>query len=368
MNTLLFSPITIKNLTIKNRIWISPMCQYSSIEGHPTDWHLVHLGARAMGGAGLVMMEATAVNPEGRISPHDMGIWSDDHIVSFRKINDFIHSQDSKSGIQLAHAGRKASIDTPWNGGRSIMISKGGWQPCAPSPIAFSEEIAIPRALNADDMKQIIKDFEKATERALKANFDVIELHIAHGYLLHEFLSPLSNHRTDEYGGSLENRMRFPLQVVKKVRAIWPEEKPLFVRISATDWAHGIAEKDPGFTPKNTDKSWDLASSIIFCHELKALGVDLIDCSSGGLIPHVQMPIEPGYQVPFSEAIKHQVGILTAAVGLITTAAQAQEILEYQQADAVCIGRVSLRNPNWPIDAAKALDCPLDRPKPYLRA
>ncbi len=351
----LFTPLKIKSIEFKNRIWVSPMCQYSSKDGHPTDWHFVHLGSRAAGGAGLVMVEATAVSPEGRISPDDSGIWEDSHIPSFKKITDFVKLQGSVAGMQLAHAGRKGSTSVPWEAHKVLEVSERGWETFAPSPIPFDVGAVKPREMTREDITKAIADFEKAATRAFKAGFQVIELHMAHGYLMHEFLSPISNHRKDEYGGSLENRMRFPLEVAKAVRKVWPQELPLFVRISATDWA-------------GTSESWDLVQSVILCKELKKLGVDLIDCSTGGTLAKADIPVGPSYQVKFADTIKRESEILTAAVGMITEPQQAESILIEGQADAIFMAREFLRDPYWPAHAAKILGVTIDRPKQYGRS
>ncbi len=353
--TKLFSSLTIQSITFKNRIWVSPMCQYSSENGHPTEWHFVHLGSRAVGGAGLVMVEATAVSPEGRISPGDSGIWSDDHVAGFRRITDFMKGQGSVSGIQLAHAGRKASTSAPWIGDKVLGTEEGGWETLAPSPISFEKGNVLPREMTRDDMVKVIHDFESSTKRSLAAGFQVVELHMAHGYLMHEFLSPISNQRKDEYGGSLENRMRFPLEVASAVRKLWPRELPLFARISATDWAKDIP-------------SWTLEDSIILSRRLKDLGVDLIDCSTGGTLEHAEIPVGPGYQVPFAETIRKEAGILTAAVGMITEPAQAEAILQESRADAIFMARGFLRDPYWPLHAARALGVKVQGPKQYGRS
>lgn len=366
---ILFTPLEIKSLEFKNRIWVAPMCQYSSDNGHPTDWHFVHLGSRAVGGAGFVMVEATAVSPEGRITSQDSGIWSDDHIASFKPLTNFIKSQGALCGIQLAHSGRKGSAALPWLGGKILSESEQGWQTVAPSPIPFESGDPIPQEMTQDDMAKTIHDFENATLRSLKAGFQVLELHMAHGYLIHEFLSPISNQRKDEYGGSFENRIRFPLEIVKAVRNKWPSELPLFVRISATDWADGpvelkaISENRPSDT-----QSWDVFESILFCCKLKELGIDLIDCSSSGILPNPQIPLGPGYQVPFSDVIRRESKIMTAAVGLITEPIQAEAILFEQKADAIFMAREFLRNPYWPIQAARSFDLKLQKPKQYARA
>jgi 2,4-dienoyl-CoA reductase-like NADH-dependent reductase (Old Yellow Enzyme family) len=349
----LFSPFHLRQKTFKNRIFVSPMCQYSSEDGMPNDWHLVHLGSRAVGGAALVMVEATAISPEGRISPRDSGIWSDEHTGGFQRITAFVQAEGAVPGIQLAHAGRKASIDVPWRGDEPLSPAQGGWQPMAPSPLPFQERSPVPAEMAAQDMEEVASQFRAAAERSLQAGFEVLELHMAHGYLLHEFLSPLSNHRMDDFGGSLENRERFPLKVVEKVREIWPESLPLFVRISCTDWVEG---------------GWDLAQSIDFCRRLKDLGVDLIDCSSGGLVPDAVIPAGPGYQTPFSAEIRHEVGIPTGAVGYITTPVQAEQIIATGRADVVFLAREMLRHPYWPLHAARALNVDLPWPNQYRRA
>jgi 2,4-dienoyl-CoA reductase-like NADH-dependent reductase (Old Yellow Enzyme family) len=348
----LFTPITLRNLTIRNRVFVSPMCQYSSEDGMPSTWHLVHLGSRAVGGAGLVMMEATGVSPEGRISPWDMGIWSDAHAIAMRPITDFIRGQGAAPGIQLAHAGRKASTDRPWTGGGLVPPARGGWQPVAPSPIPFDEKYAMPREMTPADIDKVVADFTAATRRAIDAGFDVVEIHVAHGYLMHEFLSPLSNHRKDDYGGSLANRLRLPLRVAKAVRETFPQHLPVFARLSCTDWVEG---------------GWDLPQSIELSREFKSLGIDLIDCSSGAIVPHAKIPIGPGYQVPFAEAIRKEVGIPTGAVGMITEPAQAESILASAQADCVLIARAMLHDPYWALHAAEELGADADWPAQYLR-
>lgn len=355
--TKLFSPLRLRSLDIKNRIWVSPMCQYSSRDGHPTEWHFVHLGSRAVGGAGLVMVEASGVSPEGRISPADSGLWSEAHAESFKKITAFIKDQGSVPAIQLAHAGRKASTRAPWDGEGEVKPGEGGWQTVAPSALAFKPGYPLPREMKASDLAKVVSDFEKAAELARRAGFQVIEIHMAHGYLLHEFLSPLSNKRTDEYGGSLENRMRLPLKVAEVVRKKWPAELPLFVRISATDWAEDRPEE-----------SWKLADSIELAKRLKALGVDLIDTSSGGLIADAKIPLAPGYQVPFATAIRQQSKIATGAVGLITEPDQAESILREEKADAIFMAREFLRDAYWPARAARTLGVKLTRPIQYGRS
>lgn len=350
---MLFTPLTLRSVTFRNRIFVSPMCQYSSDDGLPTDWHFVHLGSRAVGGAAMVMVEATAVVPEGRISPDDSGLWSDRHAQAFGRIAEFVRAQGAVPAIQLAHAGRKASTDAPWRGGKPVSPEARGWQPVAPSPLAFSPAHPTPRALEAGELDAIVDAFVAATRRAQQAGFAVVEIHAAHGYLFHEFLSPLSNQRTDEYGGSPAGRRRLLLRVVRAVRDAWPAELPLLVRISAVDWAQG---------------GLDIDDSIALCRELRALGVDLIDCSSGGLVPHAQIPLGPGYQVPFAAAIRRAVGTATGAVGLITEPAQAEAIVAEEQADVVFLARELLRDPYWPLHAAHALGVDIPWPPQYLRA
>jgi len=328
------------------------MCQYSSQDGFANDWHRVHYGARAQGGAGLVIVEATAVVPEGRITPRDVGIWKDEHIAAVEPIVSFLHSQGARAGIQLAHAGRKASRSATADE-RAVPPTEGGWQPVGPSAVAFAPDYVVPTALDQAGIDGVIEAFRKAARRAYEAGFDFVELHAAHGYLLHEFLSPLSNHRTDSYGGSFENRARLLLQVVEAVRAEWPAHLPLFVRISATDWAEG------GWSP---DESVELA------RQFKARGVDLVDVSTGGLVPYAQVPVAPGYQVEFAERIRREAGIPTSAVGLITEPAQANAIVEKGEADIVLLGREFLRDPYWPVHAAAALGEPAEWPVQYLRA
>ncbi len=349
----LFSPLKLRELIIPNRIFVSPMCQYSSLDGKLNDWHFVHYGSRAVGGAGLVITEAVAIIPEGRISSEDLGIWSEEHSESFTPCVDMIKAQGCIAGIQLAHAGRKASTEPPWLGGNPLNQDNHGWQPLAPSSIPFTSEHNTPKVATTEDLDKINYQFAAATKRALKVGFQVVELHAAHGYLLHQFLSPLSNNRNDEFGGSLENRMRFPLRIAQTVRENWPQNLPMFVRISATDWVQG---------------GWDLAQSVEFCRQLKNLGVDLIDCSSGGLIADAVIPIEPGFQVTFATEIKNKLGIATGAVGLITETAQAERIIATGLADAVLLGRELLRNPYWPLHAARELGANLHCPVQYERA
>jgi 2,4-dienoyl-CoA reductase-like NADH-dependent reductase (Old Yellow Enzyme family) len=354
MTAILFTPFPLRALTLRNRIVVSPMCQYSSVDGFANDWHLVHLGSRAVGGAALVMAEATAVSPEGRISPNDLGIWNDAHIAPLQPITKFIEEQGAIPGVQLAHAGRKASVDAPWRGGKPLDESEGGWHPIlAPSAEAFSSRTQVPVALTRDDIRRIEGDFRDATRRALDAGFRVIELHAAHGYLFHEFLSPLSNRRTDEYGGSFENRIRFTLETVDAVRAVWPVALPLLIRVSSTDWMEG---------------GWDIEQSVELSRLLKQRGVDLVDCSSGGNVSSAQIPIGPGYQVEFASRIRRDAGIPTAAVGLITDPHQAEEIVASGKADLVILARQLLRDPYWPLHAAKALGAEIAWPSQYLRA
>lgn len=349
----LFDSYTIRAISFRNRIFVSPMCQYSSDDGLPNDWHLVHLGSRAVGGAGLVMVEASGVSPAGRITAWDSGFWSQAHADAFRPIVKFIEENGAIAGIQLAHAGRKASTDVPWRGGRVIRDGPHSWQTVAPSPIPFREGEPVPHELTPAEIDEIADQFVRSTRLALDAGFHVIELHMAHGYLFHEFLSPLSNTRTDDYGGSLENRVRFPLDVAERVRKAWPEDLPLFVRISASDWAEG---------------GWDLAQSIEFAKGLRHLGVDLIDCSSGGAVLGAKIELRPGYQVPFARAIRAEAGIATGAVGLITEPQQADEIIASGSADAVLLARELLRDPYWPLHAARALGVDIPWPDQYQRA
>jgi 2,4-dienoyl-CoA reductase-like NADH-dependent reductase (Old Yellow Enzyme family) len=350
--SLLFQPITIRNITFRNRIAVSPMCQYSAINGYANDWHLVHLGSRAVGGAALVIVEATAVSPEGRISPGDLGIWYDSHIEPLKRIVDFIHANGSVAGIQIAHAGRKASHSAPWERGVQLNENNGGWTTVAPSPIAFDEDEDIPEELDEQGIKKVVNDFRNAAIRAKEAGFKVLEIHAAHGYLMHEFLSPLSNKRNDKYGGTFENRIRLLIEVTEAVRLVWPHEFPLFVRLSATDWA---------------ENGWSLEETVKLSAILKDKGVDLIDCSSGGNVMHQKIQLGPGYQVHFAEKIR-KTGILAGAVGLITSAKQAEDILKNNQADMILLGRELLRNPYFPLLAAKELNYEINWPIQYLRA
>jgi 2,4-dienoyl-CoA reductase-like NADH-dependent reductase (Old Yellow Enzyme family) len=349
----LFEPWTLRGFTFPNRIVVSPMCQYSAADGLPTDWHLVHLGARAVGGAGLVMTEATAVVPEGRISPHDLGIWSDAHAAALAPIVRFIRAQGRAAGMQLAHAGRKASTHRPWSGHGTVEPAAGGWQVVGPGPEPFHANYPVPRALSLDDLRAIVEAFQAAAIRARDIGVQVAEVHAAHGYLLHEFLSPLSNARTDAYGGSFDGRVRLCLEVVDAVRAVWPDAHPVFVRISASDWTPG---------------GWDIEDSVALARLLAARGVDLIDCSSGGNVPSAVIPVGPGYQVPFAARVRAEAGVATGAVGLITTPAQANAIIADGQADCVLLAREMLRDPYWPLHAAEALGHTMDWPEQYLRA
>ena len=349
----LFQPLKIRSVEFKNRITVSPMCMYSSEDGFSNYWHLVHLGSRAVGGAGLVISEATAVAPEGRITGDDLGIWKDEHVAGLKQITAFLEEQGSVPGIQLAHAGRKASTTSPWKGGAFVSEEDGGWQTIAPSAIAFNEENPSPSALDSDGIKKLIADFREAAKRALEAGFKVAEIHAAHGYLLHQFLSPLSNKRSDDYGGSFENRSRLVIEVTRAVRSVWPEDLPLFVRISATDWVDG---------------GWNEDDSVKLAKLLKENGVDLIDCSSGGLVPHAQIPVKKKYQVGFAERIKTEANILTGAVGLITEPEEAEEILSNGQADLILLARELLRNPYFPLEAAEKLGANVQWPPQYERA
>jgi 2,4-dienoyl-CoA reductase-like NADH-dependent reductase (Old Yellow Enzyme family) len=349
----LFDPLTLRGVTFPNRVFVSPMCQYSCDDGLATDWHLVHLGARAVGGAGLVMTEATAVLPEGRISPQDLGLWNDTQAAALAPAIRFIRRQGRVPGMQLAHAGRKGSTHRPWDGQGAVAPDGGGWTPVGPDGRAFAPAYPTPRALDMVELQAVVQAFRQAAVRALELGVQVVEVHAAHGYLLHEFLSPLSNARTDEYGGTFDGRTRLCLEVVEAVRGAWPEHLPLFVRISATDWTPG---------------GWDADQSVELARRLRDRGVDLVDCSSGGNVPHAEIPIGPGYQVPFAERIRREAGIPTGAVGLITTARQADAILREGQADAVLLARELLRDPYWPLHAAQELGVAMDWPAQYLRA
>ena len=353
MTSRLFSPLALRGVELRNRIAVSPMCQYSSPDGFATDWHFVHLGSRAVGGAGLVITEATAVTAEGRISPHDLGVWSDDHVAGLARCVAFIEGQGAVSGIQLAHAGRKASVARPWEGGRAIPPSEGGWQTVAPSAIPMYPTDPTPHALTTAEVAEVVEAFAAAARRSLAAGFRVIELHAAHGYLLHQFLSPLSNHRDDEYGGSFENRCRLTVETVRAVRRVIPATMPLLVRISATDWAEG---------------GWDEKQSVALARLLSPLGADLFDCSSGGLVSGVRIPVSPGYQVGFSELLRREASVCTGAVGLITEPEHAEAIVVEGKADLVLLARQLLRDPYWPLRAARRLGADVSWPKQYERA
>jgi len=352
MSSPLFEPLTLRGLTVPHRVWVSPMCQYSSVDGLADSWHLVHLGGFAVGRAALVISEATAVTPEGRISPDDLGLWSDAHAEALAPVVDFVRGQGSAFGIQLAHAGRKASTFAPWRGHDSVPLADGGWTTLAPSAAAFGR-YAVPQAMTRADMVRTTDAFAAAARRAAALEVDVIEIHAAHGYLLHEFLSPLSNLRDDEYGGSLENRLRYPLEVVDAVRAAWPDERPLLLRVSATDWVDG---------------GWDVDSTVVLAREAAARGVDLVDVSSGGLDPRQDITLGPGYQVPFAARVRAEAGVATAAVGLITEPSQASGIVADGSADAVLLARELLRDPHWPLRAARELGAELAWPPQYARA
>jgi 2,4-dienoyl-CoA reductase-like NADH-dependent reductase (Old Yellow Enzyme family) len=349
----LFDPLPIRSLTLSNRLVVSPMCQYSSIDGFSNDWHLVHLGSRAVGGAAVIFTEATAVTAEGRISPQDLGIWSDAHVDGLARITRFVRSQGAIPGIQLAHAGRKASTTRPWEGSRGLAPAEGGWQVVGPSDTPFSDRYPVPRALQLEEIQAIVNAFRVGAERALSAGFSIVEIHAAHGYLLHEFMSPLVNTRSDAYGGSFDNRVRLCIEVTGAVRAVWPERLPVFVRISATDW------KDGG---------WEIEQSIELARRLRSSGVDLIDCSSGGTVQDATIPLSPGYQVPFAGRIRREASIATGAVGLITEASQADAIIERGDADCVLMARELLRDPYWPLHAALMLGHAAAWPAQYLRA
>jgi 2,4-dienoyl-CoA reductase (NADPH2) len=346
----LLARLTVRGVTFRNRIGVSPMCQYSAAEGLADDWHLVHLGSRAVGGAGLVMVEATAVSRDGRITPGDLGIWDDRHVEPLARIAEFLRRQGAVAGIQLAHAGRKASCDLPWKGGAPLAPAQGGWPVVGPSPVPFHEDGPVPCELDEAGIDGVVAAFVAAARRALRAGFRVLEIHAAHGYLLHEFLSPLSNRRTDRYGGSLEKRMRLPLRVAEEVRRAMPDELPLFVRVSATDWVEG---------------GWGLPQSVELARALRPLGVDLIDCSSGALVPKATIPVGRGYQVPFAAAVRKEAGVRTAAVGLITEPAQANEIITSGAADLVFLAREMLREPYWALKAQQALNQEPSWPVPY---
>ncbi len=349
----LFEEVTIGDVVLRNRIGVSPMCQYSAFEGMPNDWHFAHLASRAIGGAGLVMAEATAISPEGRITPADTGLWNDDQQQAWTRIAAFLSAHGAVPGIQLAHAGRKASCDVPWRGGKRISASNGGWTPLAPSAVPYHDGDAAPQALDVAGIRRVVADFRAAAQRALEAGFKVIEIHAAHGYLLHQFLSPLSNRRGDRYGGTFDQRSRPLRAVITAVRQVWPRPKPLFVRVSATDWVEG---------------GWDIEECVQLARWLKNDGVDLIDCSSGGLMPRAKVPAQPGYQVEFAARIRREASIATAAVGLITTAREAQEIIDRGDADLVLLGREHLRDPYFARRAASELGAKIGVPEQYQRA
>ncbi|QWB27419.1 MULTISPECIES: NADH:flavin oxidoreductase/NADH oxidase [Streptomyces] len=357
--TALFEPWTLRDVTIPNRVWMAPMCQYSAAPegpeaGAPTDWHFAHYAARAAGGTGLIIVEATAVSPEGRISPYDLGIWNDTQVEAFRRITRFLAAQGTVPAIQLAHAGRKASTDQPWKGGAPVGPEAYGWDSVAPSPLAFDEKHPVPAELTVEQIKDVVAQFVAAARRALAAGFEIAEIHGAHGYLINEFLSPYSNHRTDAYGGSYENRVRFALEVVDAVREVWPQDKPLFFRISATDWLE--------------DGGWSADDTVRFAADLRAHGVDLLDVSSGGNASDARIPTGPGYQVPFAARVKAETPLPVAAVGLITDAEQAEKILANGEADAVLLGRELLRNPSWARHAARELGGEVRVPDQYHRS
>jgi 2,4-dienoyl-CoA reductase-like NADH-dependent reductase (Old Yellow Enzyme family) len=357
--TALFEPFTLRDLTIPNRVWMPPMCQYSAAPegpeaGAPTDWHFAHYAARATGGTGLIIVEATAVSPQGRISPYDLGIWNDTQVEAFRRITRFLSEQGSVPAIQLAHAGRKASTDRPWKGGAPVGPDAHGWNPVAPSPLAFAEGHPVPAELTAGQIKDVVGQFAAAARRALAAGFEVAEIHGAHGYLINEFLSPHSNHRTDAYGGSYENRTRFALEVVDAVREVWPDDKPLFFRVSATEWLE--------------DGGWTADDTVRFAADLRAHGIDLLDVSTGGNASGVRIPAGPGYQVPFAARVKNETALPVAAVGLITDVEQAEKILANGEADAVLLGRELLRNPSWARHAARELGGEVRVPDQYHRS
>jgi 2,4-dienoyl-CoA reductase-like NADH-dependent reductase (Old Yellow Enzyme family) len=349
----LFDPLPIRGVTLQNRIAVSPMCQYSSDDGFANDWHLVHLGSRAAGGASLVFTEATAVTAEGRISPEDLGLWKDEQIDFLARIVRFMKTQGTVPGMQIAHAGRKGSTQRPWVGSSKVTIEDGGWVPVAPSAVAFSDNYPMPRALETAEIPGIVDAFKQTARRALEAGFQVLEIHAAHGYLAHEFFSPLSNFRTDQYGGSFENRTRIGREIVSTVRTVWPDNLPLFIRISATDWKEG---------------GWDLDQAVELARQLKPLGVDLVDCSSAGLVVDQKIVAGPGFQVPFAERIRRDANILTASVGLIETKEQVVDILAKGQADLVLMAREFLRDPNWPLRTARELKQKISWPAQYLRA
>ena len=354
MPSMLMSSLTLRDVTLRNRIVVSPMCQYSSRDGFANEWHVVHLGSRAVGGAGLILTEASAVTADGRISPNDLGIYEDRHVEALSRIFAFVEEHGGVAGMQLAHAGRKASTARPWEGGGPVSPAEGGWEPIwAPSALAFREGWQVPRAMTGQDIASVVRAFAAAAARVLAAGGKVIEIHGAHGYLLHEFLSPLSNQRDDEYGGSFDNRARMLREVVDAVRRVWPERLPLFVRISATDWVEG---------------GWTVEDSVALARDLKGRGVDLVDCSTGGNAAHAKIPLGPGYQVPFAERVRRDAGVMTGAVGLITDPHQAEDILQAGRADLIIMARQLLRDPYWPLHAAQALGDAENAPAQYARA
>ncbi len=348
----LFTPLQLRGVTLRNRIGVAPMCQYSAEDGLANDWHVVHLGARATGGAGLVIAEATAVTPQGRISPGDLGLWNDAQIAPLARVTAYLRSQGAVAGIQLAHAGRKAGSAVPWQGGKPLSDDQGGWNVIGASPLPFYDGYRTPHEMSVADIAALVDDFRQAARRADAAGFELVEIHAAHGYLIHSFLSPLSNRRTDDYGGSFANRARLLLDITHAVRDVWPEHLPLAVRLSASDWVEG---------------GWTGEDSVRLAALLGDAGVDLVDCSSGGNVPKADIPIAPGYQVPFAAAVRREAGIASAAVGLITEPAQADAIVREGQADVVLLGREFLRDPYWPIRAAQALGHPLPAPVQYAR-
>lgn len=360
----LFEPYRLRSVTFPNRIWVAPMCQYSAEPtgpeaGVPNDWHFAHLASRAVGGAGLVFTEATAVSPEGRISPQDLGIWNDHQLEAFTRITAFVASRGAVPGIQLAHAGRKASTAPPWKGGRAVAPEDGGWLPVGPSPIPFAGGFDTPHQLSADEIADVVEDFRSAARRALAAGFKVAEVHGAHGYLIHQFLSPHSNHRVDSYGGSFDNRIRLALEVTDAVRSVWPEELPVLFRVSATDWLAETGDQRPG---------WSGDDTVELARRLKAHGVDLIDTSTGGNVVDASIPVGPGYQVPFARRIREEAGIASGAVGLITEPVQAEKIIADGDADVVLLARELLRDPYWPLHAARELGVDVPVPDQYARA
>jgi len=349
----LHSPLQIRDITLKNRIAVSPMCMYGAVEGYASDFHMVHYGARALGGTGLIIQEATAIAPEGRITPGDLGLWEDKHIAKLQPVVKFIHDHGSVAGIQLAHAGRKASCALPWHGGKQLKLNDGGWKTVSASGIPYYTDDDAPQSLDADGIKKVIADFRTAAQRAARAGYKVLEIHAAHGYLIHQFLSPLCNNRTDSYGGSFDNRIRLLLEIVEAIKSIWPDDLPLFVRLSATDYIEG---------------GWDIDQTVKLSSILKNKGVDLIDTSSGAMVPYAKIPFGPGYQVAFADRIKRDAGIMTGAVGMITEAKQAEEILSMAHANLILIARASLRDPHFALHTAYDLEDDVEWPLQYLKA